>query len=339
MYPSSQKPYAGIYVKNLYERLKKHGSLSGVEILAMPRTFTGLTGSFLKYLHFFVRSAPYLFRHYRIVHLHFFVPLILWCIIYKLLHPRTQLVTTFHGSDIASHFCNPLSRWFGRILARAVNYTISVGREQADDIEQKLLLGVDNVIPAGINEELFYNEDIKKDIDFLFVGSFLPDKGLKEYIEALLEIDKRLDLAFVGSGPLRSEIELLEPLHNVKVYVNIEQNELRSIYNRARFTVLPTKREAFGLVVSESMYCGTPVLATFVGGIKEQLSVGENGLAIEECNSRAILKTLQAALLITNKEYKGFADVSLISNRDYSLESVVEKHIDIYQKLTLISNE
>jgi glycosyltransferase involved in cell wall biosynthesis len=67
-----------------------------------------------------------------------------------------------------------------------------------------------------------------------------------------------------------------------------------ALYNAADMLVLPSEREGFPTVVGEAMACGTPVLATRVGGVPELVKDGETGWLIEPGDEVSFLQKLTA---------------------------------------------
>lgn len=334
MYPSVEKPYAGVYVKNLYESLEREATLEGVTILAMERKFTGRIGSFTKYLSFLVRSLPYLLRSYDAVHLHFIFPLLIWVYLYKLIHRKSKIIVTCHGSDISQHFEGKLPRFLFSMMIKKVDTVVTVGNDLAHELNVKLDRKADHIIPAGIDEKVFFKMDeIRVDYDLLFVGSFLELKGICELVSSLLSIDRRLNLCFVGSGPLEHLIDQLKVKHNIEICHNLSQVQLRVIYNRAKFLILPSKSEAFGLVVSEAMFCGTPVIGARLGGIQQQLVDGVNGFFIDTVSPERIKAAIDKALSLDSSAYKGLSANALVSNHQFSLIEVCKRYTSIYRGL------
>lgn len=87
MYPSKQKSYAGIFVKNQFEQLQQIvEEQDRLEIFYMKRVFTSKIGSAIKYIVAFFRFIPYLFKKFDIVHVHYFYPLILLAWLHKKIH-------------------------------------------------------------------------------------------------------------------------------------------------------------------------------------------------------------------------------------------------------------
>lgn len=104
------------------------------------------------------------------------------------------------------------------------------------------------------------------------VGNLVENKGQHIAIQALLDLpDFRLVIA--GEGPERSALQTLAQKLGVSSRVlfigRIEQRALSSCYCAADILVLPSSREGWPNVLLESMACGTPVVATNVGGIPE----------------------------------------------------------------------
>ena len=75
MYPSEQKPYAGVFVKNQYESLLQNIEKNdSVHIFAMQRIFTSSIGSILKYFKAFLDFTPHYFKNMKCFICIFFIP-------------------------------------------------------------------------------------------------------------------------------------------------------------------------------------------------------------------------------------------------------------------------
>ena len=155
------------------------------------------------------------------------------------------------------------------------------------------------VIPAGVDLELFYPRDkreakqklgIEENRVILYVGRIEPLKGLDIMLEAvsLLEGCAETRLVIVG-GSLEEDAEL-ERLKGLSESLGIEnkvtftgsvpQEMLPDFYSAADVFVLPSYYESFGLVALEAMACGTPVVASRVGGLNTFIKQGETGYLI-----------------------------------------------------------
>ena len=137
------------------------------------------------------------------------------------------------------------------------------------------------LIPNMVDTEFFRPINNKKsDNVVLYVGNIVYRKGVHILLRAFLKCQRRikdLKLIFVGNGPLRPYLEKYIKTknlsNNVKFLGRVSDDDLLRLYNEASVTVLPSiQQETFGLVLIESMACGTPVIATATEGPKDIVS-------------------------------------------------------------------
>jgi D-inositol-3-phosphate glycosyltransferase len=126
----------------------------------------------------------------------------------------------------------------------------------------------------------------------LFVGRIQPLKGLDVSVRALarIERDDAVLLAVGGtSGPagaahlaeVRAEADRLGVLDRIR-FVDAQPHHLLSTYYRAADVVhVPSRSESFGLVALEAAACGTPVIATAVGGLQTLVVDGRSGFLVD----------------------------------------------------------
>src|SRR5262249_54389486 len=111
------------------------------------------------------------------------------------------------------------------------------------------------------------------------VGSLTEHKGHSGLIAAFGKLLRRwpdLRLAIVGQGPLRSRLERQIAEEHLEDRVLLPgaclNEELSSWYNAADISCLPSSREGWPNVLLESLACGTPVVATRIGGVPEVIT-------------------------------------------------------------------
>ena len=155
------------------------------------------------------------------------------------------------------------------------------------------------VVPAGVDLELFAPLDkiqarrvlgLSEKKVILYVGRIEPLKGLDLLLRALTLLEDAADtrLLVVGGnleregelGRLRSMAAALGIEHMVTFIGSVSQDELPNYYSASDVFVLPSYYESFGLAALEAMACGTPVIASRVGGLKTFIKHGESGYLV-----------------------------------------------------------
>ena len=121
----------------------------------------------------------------------------------------------------------------------------------------------------------------------LYVGRIEPIKGLELLVQsaALMEGTQKLRVMVVGGDPAQDgEIKRLEALakslgiDSIVDFVGVvDQRLLPLYYNAADVCVVPSYYESFGLAALEALACGTPVVASRVGGLPGIIQHGRSG--------------------------------------------------------------
>lgn len=193
-----------------------------------------------------------------------------------------------------------LSQAFGEILHR--EYQIP---------ERKI-----HVIPGGVDIERFKTNlsrqqardrlNWPQDRAIVFTPRRLVQRmGLDKLITAIARIKPQIPdvwLAIAGRGPLQAsleqQVEQLGLASHVKLLGFLPDEQLPVAYQAADLTVMPSQSlEGFGLVILESLACGTPALCTPVGGMPEILTPFSRELITDSTEEEAIAERLLALLL------------------------------------------
>jgi glycosyltransferase involved in cell wall biosynthesis len=127
----------------------------------------------------------------------------------------------------------------------------------------------------------------------LFIGRLAAEKGLLTLAQAIRQTPVTR-IAVCGSGPLQAFVEQSEWLD----YIGYEQGEaLRTRIRNAEFLVMPsTGIESFGLAAIEAFACGTPVIASRHGGLREIVEHGHNCLLVTPGNADELAEAIAYAV-------------------------------------------
>jgi D-inositol-3-phosphate glycosyltransferase len=185
------------------------------------------------------------------------------------------------------------------------------------------------VVPCGVDLELFYPRArvesrayLEMPLDHklvLFVGRIEPLKGIDVLIEAMalvLEEHKHLRddicLCVVGGEPdadpanMNREMARLQEMREKLGIADVvmflgkrEQEALPFHYSAAEVCVVPSHYESFGMVALEAMACGTPVIASRVGGLTFTVREGSTGFLVPNDDPKALAEKL--AQLLTDE--------------------------------------
>ena len=140
-------------------------------------------------------------------------------------------------------------------------------------------------IPNAVDvEHMPFTAD--KDDYFLFVGRMTADKGAHTAIEVARRLGVRLIMVGkVNEGPEREFFAReVEPYlsDNIHYRGEVDHETKMELYRRARCTLFPIQwPEPFGLVMIESLACGTPVIAMRQGSVPEVMEDGRSGFIVE----------------------------------------------------------
>ena len=197
----------------------------------------------------------------------------------------TPLVHTLHGP-----FTDETSAFYARHAHKAK--AIALSRYQAEQAPDGLDVVAVIGNPIVVDDFPFRDE---KDDHLLWIGRMNDDKGPQRAIEAAREADAPLILA----GPVQpgqeeffaSEVEPLIDGDGIR-YIGEVGEEKLELYAGACALLMPIRwAEPFGLVMTEAMACGTPVIAFPEGSAPELVIEGETGFVVDDEHEMAAAVT------------------------------------------------
>jgi UDP-glucose:(heptosyl)LPS alpha-1,3-glucosyltransferase len=205
------------------------------------------------------------------------------------------------------------------------------------------------VVPNGVDLALFHPRNRERDARavrarlalgdgplLLFVGYELYWKGLGTLLEALRRMRRADARVLVAGRPVTPYIRALAARLGLGDRVRFAGpvGAVEACYAASDVFVLPTRYEAFGLVIAEAMASGLPVVTTRVAGAAERIEDGVNGLLLDSPPDPATLATRLDALLDDAglRERIGAAG-RRTAEANWDLGSVTDRVIEIYREL------
>ena len=271
---------------------------------------------------------------------------------------RKPLVITVHGYDLLVEssvgYGVRLSKRINAIVRRVLNDADVVMAASRATFKEacKIVNEADKVrlIPNGVDIERFNPNlncsPIRKKLGIegraviFTLRSHEPKYGLEYLIRAAPIVTKeKEDVVFVigGDGSLRGFHEQLAVKLGVKEKMiftgRIPRGEVPCYYAMSDIVVVPSLQEAFGLVVSEGMACGKPVIGTKIGGIPDQIINGYNGFLVQPRNPTEIAEKI--LWLISNpKEAKHMSmNGRKIVEKKFNINKRIDRIISLYKML------
>jgi D-inositol-3-phosphate glycosyltransferase len=249
-----------------------------------------------------------------------------------------------------------------QILEEATCVVATSPQEQKDLEDLVSILGQVKVIPCGTDTSNFHlmsKADARQRIGIdwhgkivLYVGRFDPRKGIETAVRACAKLQSELasldgqdfKLVIVGGssndrtdGAERARIEQIvseEGLSERTIFAGqIGHDLLPFYYSAADVCVIPSHYEPFGLVAIEAMACGTPVVASDVGGLKFTVLPEETGLLAPPKDADAFAHAIQRILSDDLWARKLRRQASTNVNERFSWNGVGIQLSDLYRHL------
>jgi len=184
----------------------------------------------------------------------------------------------------------------------------------------------------------------------LFVGRIERLKGVDTLINAmaclkLKEMGRPVHLAIIGGDPSLSRESMTVEMARLKdlcaslgldqsvVFLGKrDQNKLPYYYSAADVLVMPSHYESFGMVALEAMACGTPVIASEVGGLAYLVRDGETGFTIPAEEPDTLCEKL-SWLLNDDDLHARMSGQAAQYAQDYAWEKIANQIVGEYKKL------
>lgn len=187
-----------------------------------------------------------------------------------------------------------------------------------------------------IKTEVFgANEDT---LIIISVAELHERKGLKYLIKAVSEVKEKypnIKLVIVGEGSERKNLEnLIEDLKLENHVILLgRRKEIPKLLKSSNIFVLPSRREAFGLVNLEAMITPLPVIASKVGGIPEIIKDGETGILVKPEDEKELAQALERLISDSSLREKMAEKGFLRVKENFSAQKMAQEYEKLYSEI------
>lgn len=154
------------------------------------------------------------------------------------------------------------------------------------------------VVPNAVDGELFRPGPSERRNELLWVGRFVPEKGLEQLIAALsfLTARTKLKARLVGGGPQVPRISRLVKEMHLEPYITfhgrVEREEVAELMRTSSLFVFPSLKEGFPIVLLEAMASGLPIVASRIPAVTEILAHGETAYLFRPGDARDLANAI-----------------------------------------------
>ena len=227
-------------------------------------------------VHFF-RTRP------DVVNLHFPDQQLFECYLLKIMF-RFKLIISLHGNEVERMGIlkkRTLRYYFYEKLFYSAEYITGCSQYLLDEF-QKIFPQIESgkyfTIHNGVGK-LYLSQNIKENkYNHIFTAArFVPKKGLKLLFKAF---QQNTDFALLIAGGNEIELEKLEleMKNGISLVGELNPADMAKQLAASKITVIPSITEPYGIIVAEAICCGSPVVATNVGGIPEVIALAKKNL-------------------------------------------------------------
>lgn len=248
----------------------------------------------------------------------------------------SKKIGIFHSSTDKPNLAFILFKPFMKPFLNALDVRIAVSNRAREEIEKYFGKQDFHIIPPGVDTRFYNHRVADKSSDkivFFFLGRLDERKG----VDVLLRVWKKIrrfaiknkrevpvKLLIGGDGPMRNLVQKESAfLKDVEYLGFVDENVLPKIYASSDVSIFPSKGgESFGIVLIESMACGTPPLASNIAGYRDVVKNEYNGLLFSsEFDLHRKIEILSTDENLRNQLSKN----ALFSSKNYDWDKIIEE--------------
>jgi len=232
-------------------------------------------------------------------------------------------------------------RTLGLGVFRSADRVVCLTRSDAEEVVRfGCPLEKIRLIPNAVDTELFMPDEDREDCLVVWVGRFVPEKGVQYLVMAariVAERSKDVRFLLVGYGPLKARImKLARDFGLLDKSINIlgplSREEIAEILSKASVFSFPSLKEGMPLSVLEAMASAVPVVSSNIPGINDVIIHGENGILVPPRNPKALANAIMLLLEDRDLRRKLGQNARQLMVEKHSWNLVTEKTEEVYNE-------
>ncbi len=190
-----------------------------------------------------------------------------------------------------------------------------------------------NFLPEGTEYEMSAPGDY-----ILYFGRLSHEKGTMTLLKAYEKANVDKPLYYVGTGPIKEELEAYVNKHNLTDKVKFlgfkSGDELKQIVKNSLCVVLPSEWYENGpYSIMEAMAAGKPVIVANIGGLPEMVDNGANGFIANPFDTESLCECITKVCNLNREQIYAMGKETLVKSEMFKQEAYFEKLLEYYYQL------
>ncbi|MBP7087688.1 MAG: glycosyltransferase family 4 protein [Candidatus Omnitrophica bacterium] len=353
-YFNSQGHNIKVITQKYPQKSKPQEDINGIEVIRFlffdPKLPSFTLRSILAYLYTFLLAPLNLIRFFiaidsfnpDVISYHFPGAINYFLLFYLRLR-RKKIIVSLHGADTRElPYASNISRFLLQKILKKANFITTNSHfilKEAMLIEKNINQKA-RVIYNGIKQDFLSNQNPYryKERYLLSMGRLIAKKGFDILIKAFNEVLKfrnDISLFIVGEGPEKENlVRLINKLNledKIKLLPWSSRGQVAQYLKGCQFLVLPSRYEAFGMVIIESWLAEKPVVTRSLGGPQEIIKDGINGLLVKEETAQDLSKSM-IRLLQDNQLYDNLVRNIRDMAKEFSIENTGRQYLEVFKR-------
>lgn len=264
------------------------------------------------------------------------------------LKSKIPYIVALRGSDVPGHTPRTavIDNLFMRRLSRTVwskAHCVTTVSNKLQSLARQTLRRDYRVVRNGVDISLFGSSkktNMSENIRFLYVGRINENKGIMDFLDAVLALKEHLmtngvsfSVTIIGDGPLNAVMSNFITENQlsdiVTFFGNVSHGKLPEIYFSHDVLVFPSHSDAMSNVVLESIASGLAIISTNTGAAE---ILHSNGIIVPVKNSVAI-KNAMLQLILDRDRLNAMKESSEALRRDMSWGRSCDQYLEIYRSV------